>query len=190
MTVVATTDTGVRKAAVLLIQLGPQKAAAVMKHLSEAEVEAVTSEVARLERVGGEEARAEPVRVAAGVEVVRLRRPRGLGAGLGPPELLRERHRAAARRREGRRVREADGPGGGFEVEVEPDLSSAAPFLALAAVTGGRMRVLGWPCATSQPGERMRMVLAAMGARTELADGTLTVTTPSGLVAASSPPPF
>ncbi|WP_131105397.1 3-phosphoshikimate 1-carboxyvinyltransferase [Ornithinimicrobium sufpigmenti] len=66
------------------------------------------------------------------------------------------------------------GPVRAFEVEVEPDLSSAAPFLALAAVTGGRMRVLGWPPATSQPGERMREVLEAMGARTELSDGTLT----------------
>ncbi|QFG69158.1 3-phosphoshikimate 1-carboxyvinyltransferase [Ornithinimicrobium pratense] len=67
------------------------------------------------------------------------------------------------------------GPVRAFEIEVEPDLSSAAPFLALAAVTGGRMCVPGWPSATSQPGERMREVLEAMGARTELAVGTLTV---------------
>ena len=57
MSGVATTDAGVRKAAVLLIQLGKDKAAAVMRHLSDSEVEAITSEVARLERVTGEEAR-------------------------------------------------------------------------------------------------------------------------------------
>lgn len=65
------------------------------------------------------------------------------------------------------------GPVRAFDTEVEPDLSSAAPFLALAAVTGGRVRVPGWPSRTTQPGERMRDILHAMGARTELVDGTL-----------------
>ncbi|QWC84726.1 flagellar motor switch protein FliG [Nocardioidaceae bacterium] len=57
MSAAVSTDSGVHKAAVLLIQLGKDKAAAIMKHLSEAEVEAITSEVARLDRVSGEEAR-------------------------------------------------------------------------------------------------------------------------------------
>lgn len=61
----------------------------------------------------------------------------------------------------------------GFEVTVEPDLSSAAPFLALAAVTGGTVRVPDWPAATTQPGARMREVLTSFGARTELVDGGL-----------------
>ena len=65
------------------------------------------------------------------------------------------------------------GPVRAFDVEVEPDLSSAAPFLGLAAVTGGRVRVPGWPSRTTQPGERMREVLRDMGARTDLVDGTL-----------------
>jgi 3-phosphoshikimate 1-carboxyvinyltransferase len=61
----------------------------------------------------------------------------------------------------------------GFQVTVEPDLSSAAPFLALAAATGGTVRVLDWPAVTTQPGARMREVLTAFGARTELTDGAL-----------------
>src|SRR5690606_28937463 len=61
----------------------------------------------------------------------------------------------------------------GFEISVEPDLSSAAPFLALAAATGGTVRVLDWPAVTTQPGARMREVLASFGARTELVDGVL-----------------
>lgn len=46
-----TTNAGVRKAAVLLIQLGKDRAAQVLAHLSEADVERVSAEVARLESV-------------------------------------------------------------------------------------------------------------------------------------------
>ena len=67
------------------------------------------------------------------------------------------------------------GPVRSFDVAVEPDLSSAAPFLALAAVTGGRVTVPGWPARTTQPGARMQEVLATMGAATAPA--------PEGLVA-------
>lgn len=38
------------------------------------------------------------------------------------------------------------------DVTVEPDLSSAAVFLAAAAVTGGRVTVTGWPERTTQGG--------------------------------------
>lgn len=56
----ATTLTGVgaRKAAVLLVQLGKAKASMLLSHLSENEVEAITSEIARLESVSGSEAEA------------------------------------------------------------------------------------------------------------------------------------
>jgi flagellar motor switch protein FliG len=50
-----TTPVGVRKAAILLIQLGRERAATVLSRLSEAEVEAISSEVARLENVQGAE---------------------------------------------------------------------------------------------------------------------------------------
>ena len=47
---------GVRKAAILLVQLGREKAGTVLTHLKEAEVEAITAEIARLESLGSDEA--------------------------------------------------------------------------------------------------------------------------------------
>jgi len=49
------TSLGVRKTAILLIQLGRERAASVMAHLSEAQVEAVSAEIARLQTISGEE---------------------------------------------------------------------------------------------------------------------------------------
>ncbi|MDO5738880.1 MAG: 3-phosphoshikimate 1-carboxyvinyltransferase [Ornithinimicrobium sp.] len=71
------------------------------------------------------------------------------------------------------------GPVRAFDVTVEPDLSSAAPFMALAAVTGGRVTLPGWPAETTQPGARMRDVLAMMGASCELGPDGLVVRGPS-----------
>ncbi len=57
---------------------------------------------------------------------------------------------------------------------VEPDLSNAAPFLAAAVVTGGAVRVPGWPARTTQAGDALRRLLTAMGAAVSLdADGLL-----------------
>lgn len=58
----------------------------------------------------------------------------------------------------------APGTPRGGEREIEPDLSNAAPFLAAALVTGGTVRVPGWPKRTTQPGDILRSVLGAMGA--------------------------
>jgi len=58
---------------------------------------------------------------------------------------------------------------------VEPDLSGAAPFLAAAMVTGGEVRVPGWPMRTTQPGDQLRDLLTAMGARVTLEADGLTV---------------
>lgn len=58
---------------------------------------------------------------------------------------------------------------------VEPDLSNAAPFLAAALVTGGSVSVPGWPVQTTQAGDALRELLAAMGAVVELGDDGLTV---------------
>jgi flagellar motor switch protein FliG len=46
---------GLRKAAIVLIQLGPERASAVLSKLSEAEVEAVTAEIARLDSISPDE---------------------------------------------------------------------------------------------------------------------------------------
>jgi 3-phosphoshikimate 1-carboxyvinyltransferase len=59
---------------------------------------------------------------------------------------------------------------------IEPDLSNAAPFLALAAVSGGQVTVRDWPRATTQAGDLLREVLSSMGCRVELHDEGLTVT--------------
>lgn len=50
-------------------------------------------------------------------------------------------------------------------VEIEPDLSSAAPFLAAALVTGGSVRVRGWRDRSLQAGAATLPVLEEMGAR-------------------------
>ncbi|MEI2732935.1 MAG: 3-phosphoshikimate 1-carboxyvinyltransferase [Dermatophilaceae bacterium] len=67
------------------------------------------------------------------------------------------------------------GPIQGLDVQVEPDLSNAGPFLAAALVAGGRVRVPGWPPYTTQAGDAMRDILDAMGADVVLDRGGLTV---------------
>ena len=67
-------------------------------------------------------------------------------------------------RRPGRsRVDRPPGPLRGGEIAVPPDLSSAAPFVAAAVATGGRVRVPGWPRRSFQPGDRLPELLQAMG---------------------------
>lgn len=46
---------GVRKAAILLVQLGKERAALVMSHMSDAEVEAVSAEIAAMTQIGAPE---------------------------------------------------------------------------------------------------------------------------------------
>ncbi len=59
--------------------------------------------------------------------------------------------------------------------EIEPDLSGAAPFLAAALVTGGEVRVPGWPRATTQPGDQLRALLTEMGGQCTVTTDGLTV---------------
>ncbi|PFG40655.1 3-phosphoshikimate 1-carboxyvinyltransferase [Georgenia soli] len=70
------------------------------------------------------------------------------------------------------------GPVAGGRVVVEPDLSNAGPFLAAAVAAGGTVRVPRWPSATTQAGDRLRDLLARMGATVDLSDGVLAVTGP------------
>jgi 3-phosphoshikimate 1-carboxyvinyltransferase len=62
------------------------------------------------------------------------------------------------------------------DVTVEPDLSNAAPFLAVGAVTGGTVTVADWPAATTQAGDALRDVLERMGARVTHGPDGLSVT--------------
>jgi 3-phosphoshikimate 1-carboxyvinyltransferase len=59
---------------------------------------------------------------------------------------------------------------------VEPDLSTAAPFLAAAMLTGGTVRIPDWPRSSTQPGDWLRELLAELGAKVELDAAGLTVT--------------
>jgi 3-phosphoshikimate 1-carboxyvinyltransferase len=65
---------------------------------------------------------------------------------------------------------------------IEPDLSSASAFLAAAAVTGGRVRLAGWPAETSQPGRLLPQLLTQFGCTVTVTDdGDLEVTGPGRL---------
>ena len=68
---------------------------------------------------------------------------------------------------------------------IEPDLSSASAFLAAAAVTGGRVRLAGWPAGSTQPGRLLPGIFTAFGcAVTVTPDGDLEVTGPDRLTGA------
>jgi 3-phosphoshikimate 1-carboxyvinyltransferase len=49
------------------------------------------------------------------------------------------------------------------DVDIEPDLSNAGPFLAAALVAGGSVTVSGWPEHTTQVGAQMASILERMG---------------------------
>ncbi|MDQ1705048.1 MAG: 3-phosphoshikimate 1-carboxyvinyltransferase [Frankiaceae bacterium] len=84
-----------------------------------------------------------------------------------------------------RQVRVDDAEPGGWQVQpgpvagrdevIEPDLSSAAPFLAAAVVTGGEVRVPNWPERSSQPGADLPRLLEAFGASSHRENGSLVV---------------
>ena len=62
-----------------------------------------------------------------------------------------------------------------LDVDIEPDLSNAGPFMAAALIAGGSITIEGWPEHTTQIGARMADVLTTMGATVEFANGDLTV---------------
>ncbi|MCX7521105.1 3-phosphoshikimate 1-carboxyvinyltransferase [Microbacterium sp. STN6] len=67
------------------------------------------------------------------------------------------------------------------DVDIEPDLSNAAPFLAAALVTGGRVTMTGWPEHTTQVGAHLAELLPRFGAEVSLDGDALTVTGGSGI---------
>ena len=75
----------------------------------------------------------------------------------------------------------APGPVKAVDDDIEPDLSNAAPFLALGAATGGTVTVRDWPGSTTQPGDQLREILALMGCEVDLSAAGLTVSGPTRL---------
>ncbi len=65
-----------------------------------------------------------------------------------------------------------------LDVQVEPDLSNAAAFVAAAMVTGGVVQVPGWPQHTTQAGDAIRDIFDAMGGDVRLTREGLSVTGP------------
>ena len=92
--------------------------------------------------------------------------------------MLRE-HGVAVDDADANRWAVAPGPVKALDRAIEPDLSNAAPFLALAAVSGGRVVVRDWPHATTQPGDELRTILALMGCTVEYVEEGLAVTGPA-----------
>ncbi|MEH3088110.1 MAG: 3-phosphoshikimate 1-carboxyvinyltransferase [Microbacterium arborescens] len=68
------------------------------------------------------------------------------------------------------------GPLRGKELTIEPDLSNAAPFLAAAVLTEGRVSIPHWPVRSTQPGALLTDILTEMGARVTRRSGVLSVT--------------
>jgi 3-phosphoshikimate 1-carboxyvinyltransferase len=70
----------------------------------------------------------------------------------------------------------APGPIEGAEIDIEPDLSNAAPFLAAALAVGGSVTITGWPAATTQVGADLADLLPLFGAQVTRHGDRLTVT--------------
>lgn len=70
----------------------------------------------------------------------------------------------------------------GASVEIEPDLSNAAPFLAAPLVAGGSVTIDGWPAETTQVGALLPELLTRLGADAHVADGRCTVSADAGFL--------
>ena len=58
---------------------------------------------------------------------------------------------------------------------IEPDLSNAVPFLAAAVVSGGAVRVMGWPPVSTQPADTIISILKRFGSFVRQGDSYLEV---------------
>lgn len=63
----------------------------------------------------------------------------------------------------------------GGEIQIEPDLSNAGPFLAAAMVAGGTVTIRNWPEQTTQVGDHFDGILQQMGAKIERSGGNLSI---------------
>ncbi|KUI36481.1 3-phosphoshikimate 1-carboxyvinyltransferase [Mycobacterium sp. GA-2829] len=58
---------------------------------------------------------------------------------------------------------------------IEPDLSNAVPFLAAGVVSGGAVRITGWPATSIQPAGTILAILEKVGAAVRQTDSYLEV---------------
>jgi len=63
--------------------------------------------------------------------------------------------------------------------KIEPDLSNAVPFLAAAVVSGGTVRITGWPTAGVQPADTVLSILRRLNAVVDKKDCYLEVHGPA-----------
>ncbi|HEV7851124.1 MAG TPA: 3-phosphoshikimate 1-carboxyvinyltransferase [Mycobacterium sp.] len=61
------------------------------------------------------------------------------------------------------RWRVSPGPVSARHWVIEPDLSNSVPFLAAAVVSGGIVRIAGWPAASTQPADTILAILEKLG---------------------------
>ena len=57
--------------------------------------------------------------------------------------------------------------------QVEPDLTNAVPFLAAAVVSGGTVRISGWPATSVQPADHILSVFGKLNATVGQSDSAL-----------------
>ncbi|WP_435300561.1 3-phosphoshikimate 1-carboxyvinyltransferase [Timonella sp. A28] len=69
----------------------------------------------------------------------------------------------------------AAGPISAQDVQIEPDLSNATPFMAAALVLGGTVRIPAWPAKTTQPGALAPEIFARMGATVTYDESVLSI---------------
>lgn len=122
----------------------------------------------------------------SGLLLMAARLPQGLTiqhTGEGVPSLPHIEMTIQCLRRRGVVVEEPEpgtwrvepGPIQGTDVEIEPDLSNAAPFLAAALITGGQVSITGWPERTTQVGAEVPALLERFGARASRSADTVTL---------------
>jgi 3-phosphoshikimate 1-carboxyvinyltransferase len=73
------------------------------------------------------------------------------------------------------------GPVTALDRTIEPDLSNAGAFVGFAAATGSTVTIRDWPQHTTQAGDALREILAAMGCGVTHDEHGLTVTGPDTL---------
>ena len=74
------------------------------------------------------------------------------------------------------------GPISGIDIDMEPDLSNAAPFLAAALIAGGTVTIPHWPRTTTQVGDDLGRYFEEFGAQVTRDDRGLTVDGGAGVL--------